>query len=1022
MRLDQNPDDAPLTCRSTATSLDAPALTLLEELIRCPEAEDPRRVFIEGLRCLEGVSGAWLGRPDAAGRMVVETVSDPVVQSLLDAVPIRIDDSAEGREPIGRAWRSSRVECVDDWRREVIGGRWSEAVTKAGFTSSASVVLRGRRRAREILTVYSDRSAWFSSGVWPALMAHIASIFGLVLEERDLRRRLVKLARLDPLTELPNRRALEEHLDYALAQACGHRRPFAAGIIDLDDFKLVNDRFGHDAGDRLLQCVARRMRSNLRQEDFLARQGGDEFMVVFDDFDAPDNLEPLLEHLHQAIVAPIEVPGGETVRIEASMGFAIWPSHSEDKNLNAGALLRRAGYALYRAKQEKPTRAQWWSVYSVGAPMPPPVQPQQPCAQPFGEAAAHVLRPIQDLLGPVNERFINASRSQFTEDACLVPLLNALTPKEFKQLKTQQGVHLTALTDPDLEESAHDSEARRLGWCSAACGFDETWVSCVHEAYLDSLLTTLLDYPVRLHQALPVISARLAHDWRAQLNGYHEAAAARNTVVDRLTACLGETGDSLHFTEVLVELLLSLDEISAACVTRRDGTARPRVTALSCRAEVDASLLESALDGKALSTLVAAVLREPAKIEGSACAVEHCLNFATAETLPKPLRGDFLRLGLCSVAVVAWTDGRVPCYLWLFSRWPGGFSSIDQRSFLQQVGQLVALGWEQLPDPGLFTVAERRRTRGALQNGALVMHYQPVTDLKTGEVVKVEGLARLRVGDCLLLPDQFLPLFDHDELFSLYRLALRQGLEDIQRWAAEGQPISLGLNISPLGLFDERYLEVMAQALAAAPLSEKQRLYLEILETDTLDLSDHNDPFALFQPWLDLGVHFAEDDLGAGYSSLLRMHRLPFELVKIDQRLVQLHTRQPDRATICKILAFIAALTHLAHVLGLRVCVEGLESRALIEAAATFGADFGQGFAIARPMPAEAVVDWAARGAKTAAPNLNMASDDFIAAYEELHETLSQSGINSDAHARAYWRLYGLHAERIERRAKQLHT
>ncbi|HYW76924.1 MAG TPA: EAL domain-containing protein, partial [Gammaproteobacteria bacterium] len=231
------------------------------------------------------------------------------------------------------------------------------------------------------------------------------------------------------------------------------------------------------------------------------------------------------------------------------------------------------------------------------------------------------------------------------------------------------------------------------------------------------------------------------------------------------------------------------------------------------------------------------------------------------------------------------------------------------------------------------------------------MHYQPVIDLQSGRLIKAEALARLRDGDELLLPERFLPLFDDEDLFVLYRQGLSQGLNDVQRWASEGPAISLGVNFPPQGLHDARYLEATAAALAARPLPDNCQLYLEMLETETLDLADPERLGSLFEPWLALGVRFAQDDLGAGYSSLLRLHRLPFEEVKIDQALVRLQTQCPDRGTIRKVLAFIAALTHLAHVLGLRVCVEGLENPVLAEAAAAIGADFGQGFSIAEPMP-----------------------------------------------------------------------
>ncbi len=104
-----------------------------------------------------------------------------------------------------------------------------------------------------------------------------------------------------------------------------------------------------------------------------------------------------------------------------------------------------------------------------------------------------------------------------------------------------------------------------------------------------------------------------------------------------------------------------------------------------------------------------------------------------------------------------------------------------------------------------------------------------------------------------------------------------------------------------------------------------------------------------------LGVRLVMDDLGAGYSSLLRLRSLPFGTVKIDQGLVREIARDPER-----VIDFISGLVRLAKSLKLRVIVEGLESAELVEVASLLGADEGQGYALAMPLPAEALADWLA--------------------------------------------------------------
>ena len=990
-------------------------LALIERMVRGPQERDPRRVLVQGLSCLPGVSGVWLGQPDPQGRVSSLIASDKAVQACLEAVEIRVDGGVHERGPISRAWHSGQLERVDDWRRQSEPAPELETLGRAGVVSSAAIVLHSRDVPREILVLHSQHADWFSDAGWPSMIAHLASVCGHILEQWDVSHRLEQLARLDPLTELPNRRALEEYLEQSIARGRREGRAFAAGMVDLDDFKPINDRFGHEAGDKLLQCVAQRLRSNLRGGDFVARLGGDEFVIVFDGFVNPDHLQPRLEELRTTITAPIQLEQGEVVRVEASLGLALCIPVDEGPDFSSTALLRRADLALYQAKREKLSRVHWWHMHTPGTIAQPSMNTAASSVPPYGESAARVLRPIRDLLIPVTERFAKALCSDLPYREALAPQLSALTQAERERIEARQRGYFTALTDPTLDEAAHDAAARRAGRINAACSLDEAWVTSSHEIYLETLLTALPHHAIRLRQALPVISARLVRDRQGQLLGYQEAAQARNAVIDALTHHLGYSRDCLQLTEVLIDALCGLEEVAAVCTARTGGDGEMLVTAVETTVEIDASTLSSTLTPGMLQALAGSLLSRKSYDEHDGYAIRHCRNFASAGALSQPMRDELYRLGLRSTAVLAWRDGRVPGYLWLFSRWPGGFSSPGQQAFLRQIGHLLSVGWGQLPDPGLFTVAERRRRRSGISSGALTMHYQPVIDLTSGRLVKVEALARMHEGARLLQPDEFLPLLDDNEMFSLFRLGLHQALTDAQRWAEQGQRTNLGVNIPPRGLADPRYLETTAQALAATPLPSGTRLYLEMLETGSLDLSDLDYLISLFQPWLDLGVHFSEDDLGTGHSSLLRLHRLPFELVKIDQGLVRMAER-PEPPTIRKILAFVAGLTHLAHALGLKVCVEGLENGALVEAAAVLGADWGQGFAIARPMPGDAIIAWARTCNPRAESLLDMSQAELEAAYETLHEAVMRFGINSSAHAEAFSSLYGQLAERIASR------
>jgi diguanylate cyclase (GGDEF)-like protein len=157
----------------------------------------------------------------------------------------------------------------------------------------------------------------------------------------------------DPLTDLPNRTVLVDRISLALARQDRRRPGPAVLLIDLDDFKPVNDAHGHEVGDRVLVEIARRMRAVVRPVDTIARLGGDEFVVVVDEFDQTGGDDPvgglhaLWRRLLQAIVAPVAIGGGVSVHVGASAGAAISvPGDDPD------ALLRRADRAMYTAKAQ----------------------------------------------------------------------------------------------------------------------------------------------------------------------------------------------------------------------------------------------------------------------------------------------------------------------------------------------------------------------------------------------------------------------------------------------------------------------------------------------------------------------------------------------------------------------------------------------------------------------------------------------------------------------------------------------
>ncbi|WP_226780490.1 diguanylate cyclase [Oceaniglobus trochenteri] len=182
----------------------------------------------------------------------------------------------------------------------------------------------------------------------------------------------LRMATIDPLTGLFNRRYGNHHLARLAERAARNQRSFAVLMIDIDRFKTVNDTHGHSAGDIVLAAVARGLQDNLRAVDLVARYGGEEFVVALPDATLPD-ARLAAERLCRRIAAlPIALPDGGQVRVTISLGLAMGSA----ENGEVDALLARADAALYRAKSEGRNRV----CIAPTARLTEPAGPDQGCA------------------------------------------------------------------------------------------------------------------------------------------------------------------------------------------------------------------------------------------------------------------------------------------------------------------------------------------------------------------------------------------------------------------------------------------------------------------------------------------------------------------------------------------------------------------------------------------------------------------------------------------------------------------
>ncbi|MEK7792484.1 MAG: GGDEF domain-containing protein, partial [Pseudomonadota bacterium] len=164
--------------------------------------------------------------------------------------------------------------------------------------------------------------------------------------------RILFEAQHDALTQLFNRRAGEQLLNIMLANARNNQGQLAVLLIDLDDFKLINDTHGHEAGDKVLVEIARRMQLTVRKEDILVRMGGDEFIITLLIKDGNrDEIDQVVNKLQKQFTAEIEVGSDRSVTIGASIGVALFPQDGGDIE----TLIAHADIDMYQIKKNRKT-------------------------------------------------------------------------------------------------------------------------------------------------------------------------------------------------------------------------------------------------------------------------------------------------------------------------------------------------------------------------------------------------------------------------------------------------------------------------------------------------------------------------------------------------------------------------------------------------------------------------------------------------------------------------------------------
>lgn len=586
------------------------------------------------------------------------------------------------------------------------------------------------------------------------------------------------------------------------------------------------------------------------------------------------------------------------------------------------------------------------------------VLPDRNFTDAYGNSVVATLHQIQQPLAEVAERFATHFWEALNSVAQTAEVMARLGPDELSRLKLRQAQHLMMLLSPELTGPEHQAEAQRTGRVHALVGVDVLWLIEAFSLYqqdIHQLLPELVPESAQRELLMRVINRRILLDLEGQVASYRQIDVATSAALSHLEQLVMKATNLPDLVRGALTALSSLEGDVSAFFARADTSGQLQIeSSWGVAAERYQQAMEA---GKVPKISIDPALPAGQGPGGRAWrSGEIVVSDAWAlEQDRKPWRAVGAELGFRSSAAVPLVDaaGQSVALLSLYGAWPGYFSTLRIKGFLIHIQRILSHALQQHGHARVIPLREQQSYLRLLEQRQVVMLYQPIINLRDGSLAKVEALARLNGENGeLITPLRFLPAFGADELLRLFEEGLRQACADCANFDRLGQDVQIAINFPAEGLTDPRYEEALFRALGEHQFAPG-RLQLEMLETEDGERGDTDLRQAFFGRLRAAGIKIAQDDLGSGHSSLLRMDKYAFDEVKIDQGLVRGALRNPQRA-----LEFMLYLTRLVHAFKTPVTVEGLENAGMIEAAVILGADRGQGYGIARPMPAADLPDW----------------------------------------------------------------
>ncbi len=281
--------------------------------------------------------------------VVVLADDDPsirlMVRHVLESEDFDIIEASDGLEAIKAVEKHHpALILLDAVMPGIDGFTTCQQIKEKGYTDIPVMMITGLDDDASVERAYEVGAIDFITKPikWAVLKHRVKSVVAKVIAERKVQ----LLAYRDNLTGLPNRLLFADRLEQAVKRSERSRTSMALMLIDIDDFKLVNDSFGHDAGDKLIKAVGELISKSLRRADTIARLGGDEFAVVIEGIDGPDDAISIADNLTTILEHNVRLDDQETYT-SASIGIAVYPGDGED----ARTLLKNADTAMFRAKE-----------------------------------------------------------------------------------------------------------------------------------------------------------------------------------------------------------------------------------------------------------------------------------------------------------------------------------------------------------------------------------------------------------------------------------------------------------------------------------------------------------------------------------------------------------------------------------------------------------------------------------------------------------------------------------------------